>query len=137
MRKGFTLVEVLAIIVILGIVVTMVYPAVINTVKSSEKKAYESQREIVCKAAKMYYLDNINQLPEIDSTTEKFVSIAALVTGGYIADEELKNNEVFKNGKIINPQDSSEIYEIVKVKYESNQYRYLLQSTTDAYYECG
>ena len=75
MKKGFTLVEVLAIIVILGIVVTIVYPAIISTVKSSEKKAFESQREITCKAAKMYYLDNINQLPEIDSTTEKSISI--------------------------------------------------------------
>lgn len=56
-QKGFTLVEVLAVIIILGIVVTIVYPIVVSTIKSSEIKAYNSQREIIKKAAKVYALE--------------------------------------------------------------------------------
>ena len=37
-QKGFTLVEVLAVIVILGIIVTVVYPTVISTIRNSEEK---------------------------------------------------------------------------------------------------
>ena len=41
-KKGFTLVEVLAVIVILGLMSVIIVPKVINTVNDSEKKSYEA-----------------------------------------------------------------------------------------------
>lgn len=41
-KKGFTLVEVLAVIVVLGLISVIIVPKVINTVNDSEKKSYEA-----------------------------------------------------------------------------------------------
>ncbi|MBR3362597.1 MAG: prepilin-type N-terminal cleavage/methylation domain-containing protein [Bacilli bacterium] len=70
-KKGFTLVELLATIVILGLIVTIVYPVVISTINSSRQKARDSQIKIIEKGAKMYYLENPNELKDLDSVAEE------------------------------------------------------------------
>lgn len=49
-KKGFTLVEVLAVIVVLGLISVIIVPKVINTVNDSEKKSYEASVNNLVKA---------------------------------------------------------------------------------------
>ena len=57
-QKGMTLVELLAVIVILGIVAGIGTVAIGNIIESSREDALERQEEMIQQAAQLYYLDN-------------------------------------------------------------------------------
>ena len=130
-KKGFTLVEVLAVIVVLGLLVTIVFPVVTGTIKDSENKAYNNQLKIIIDAAKMYALDmessNTSVIPDIGSDEPTYISIDTLVEKGYLDEEQLADNDMWEGNwgryALISPLDDKRCTQ-VKVTYESNQYTY-------------
>ncbi len=73
-KKGFTLVELLAVIVILGVLLMIAVPAIQNVIRNSRKKSFES-------AAKLA-LENVETMASAERTsstlTECYVSIASI-----------------------------------------------------------
>ena len=60
MKHGFTLVELLAVIIIIGIIFAITFPIVTNNIKDSEERAYNLQIEQIITAAKdMIVSENI------------------------------------------------------------------------------
>ena len=57
-KKGFTLIEVLGIIIVLGIVSVITVPFVYNVIESSKKNAFKETVEGIVKAADVYYARN-------------------------------------------------------------------------------
>jgi general secretion pathway protein G len=57
-RSGFTLVEMLVVLAILGLVVGLVGPRVLNYLSDSKVKAAQIQMENLASALDLYYLDN-------------------------------------------------------------------------------
>ena len=53
-NKGFTLVELLATIVIMGLITTIITPSVINLQKSNKKKKFESYEKVLVSASKIF-----------------------------------------------------------------------------------
>lgn len=75
-KRGFTLVEVLSIIALLGIIVMLVFPKVGGNNNSKKEREFEKIRQIVVSAAKSYYSFNPDEY-KIDIDTlieEKFIS---------------------------------------------------------------
>jgi general secretion pathway protein G len=70
-RGGFTLVEMLVVLGILGLVVGLVGPRVLNYLSDSKVKAAQIQMENLASAVDLYYLDN-GRYP---STEEGLVSL--------------------------------------------------------------
>ena len=68
-RRGFTLVEVLAVIVILGILSTIGVVTVVNIRKNQEKKFDQNQLAIFKQTAKTYFSDNKTLLPTAKDST--------------------------------------------------------------------
>lgn len=67
MKKGFTLVELLAVIVIIAIIAVITSPIVINVVNNTKVKGFEDSAISLLKAAQNYYnsqpLDEVVKLP--------------------------------------------------------------------------
>jgi len=116
MKKGFTLVELLGVIAILGIIGIIAFPVVNSTIKESKQDSYNAQVALIEEAAQKWSVKNVEHLPETGDVL--YIKLNDLITGGFI----VKTN----NGKLINPLDNSEMTGCVKVIYldEYNQYSY-------------
>ncbi|MBO5414955.1 MAG: type II secretion system protein [Bacilli bacterium] len=82
-RRGFTLVEVLAVIVILGILSTIGVVTVINIRKNQEKKFDQNQLAIFKQTAKTYFSDNKTLLPTGKDSTN-IVYLKDLIDQNYL-----------------------------------------------------
>lgn len=73
MKKGFTLVELLAVIIILGILSVLIVPKIVNTINESEQKTNIASAKNLLKSAEYKYQDNeilgINEMITIDFQT--------------------------------------------------------------------
>ena len=71
-KKGFTLVELLAVIVILAVILAIAVPGISNMINSSKRNAFESSLKMVLKAAELKKLEDGSFDPtQLDETTVK------------------------------------------------------------------
>lgn len=133
-RKGFTLVELLAVLVVLAVISTIAFPIVNNMIDAAEEKAYEQQIKTIQKAAKNWEADNSNLLIEIDENDE-MVNISC-----YVTLDRLKYEGYLENVETIDPIDDSimDSY-VVSFEYDidANQYYnevYMSEEEAQDYY---
>lgn len=110
-KNGFTLIEVLGVIILLGILSVIVVPVVSDNIKKSKIKAYDKQVNTILTTAKEWAAANTDAL-----------------NGNYflIKVETLKKSGLLENKQIINPVTNEEMQGCAKVNYneEFNQYEY-------------
>lgn len=113
MKKGFTLVEVLAVIVILGLLIAIVSPVVNNLLGDSEDALYQEQVDNIVKASKKYIVENSDLLPEGSDSTAIYIS-------------DLIDKGIIDSDKVIDPKTKEEMNGCVVVNYNENfnQYEY-------------
>ena len=113
MKKGFTLVELLVVIALLGIIAVMVTTSVIGIMNRSRSSLSESQISTLEKAAEQWGTINPDKMPLDNSVYE--VNIKTLADEGYIDSADLEN-----------PKDGSQLCGVVEISYDTskNQYRY-------------
>lgn len=93
-EEGFTLVELLAVIVILGIIIAIAVPVIGNVTQGAQSDADAAEEELIIDAAQMYEL---NEKTTIGSTTENGVTVKKLVELGYL---QLRGENPNKNGVV-------------------------------------
>ncbi|MCR4581162.1 MAG: type II secretion system GspH family protein [Bacilli bacterium] len=109
--KGFTLVELIATIVILGLIAAVIIVNVSSISKKSTEKEYEAFREAVLSAAQAYSIkesENFNSL-FIDRSFVYF-TVGDLITGGYLRESLINpytKEKIDPNGKIKAVLDSN------------------------------
>ena len=122
-RKGFTLVELLAVIVILAIVLIIAVPGVLSSINKTKNNAYESQLKIIKEAAKNYIVGERSSVVwEGTDPAVTIVSLTRMKEYGYL------------DKKIVDPRDQSELKHLaVEVKKDaSNSISYeIIETTTD------
>lgn len=69
MKKGFTLVELLAVIIILGAIFAITFPLVTDNIRKTEEKAFNLQKEQIIAAAKDMVIKEYVVIPDKQSVT--------------------------------------------------------------------
>lgn len=98
MKKGFTLVELLIVIAILGIVAVIAFPTITNIIRESRESAYKEQERLIIAAARNYMTNNSLELPK--TTTEiKCKTVTELQNSGFLSNKTATSSET----GILNP----------------------------------
>lgn len=110
-NKGFTLVEVLAVVAILVTIIVIVTPKIFKQFKTAEEVTDKEQINTLINTAKLYMNQNSNLLPQ-----ENDLYVIQL--------QELKDSGLIKTNQILNPSTKEELNGCIIVKYENNKYKY-------------
>ena len=111
-KKGFTLVELLAVIVILAIIIGIGITASMTISNKSRDKMYETKIEMIEKAATLYVQDK----PSVLNENGGLVTVKKLLDKGYLK----KDNE---DGTVRNPVDNKSLNNCsLKVTRKNNRY---------------
>ncbi|SEO93696.1 prepilin-type N-terminal cleavage/methylation domain-containing protein [Amphibacillus marinus] len=78
-EKGFTLVELLAVIVILGIIVAIAIPAIGSIIDGAGEKADAAEVQLIIDAARLYEIEEGSTFP---------VTVESLIEDGYLDERQ-------------------------------------------------
>ena len=110
-KKGFTLVELLGVLVVLGLISVIIVPKVIDSITTSKETAYQTQVETIENAAKKYGISNDLLYPK--EGEKKYIAVKDLIAVGELSDKE-----------IINPKTGNKMNGYVLVEYNSGYQQY-------------
>lgn len=79
---GFTLVEILIVVVILGILAALVVPQYLNATEDASKKSAVHEVQRLRKAVEVYLIRHGNELPDVDEGDKTWGSLIAI--GDYL-----------------------------------------------------
>lgn len=82
-NRGFTLVEILAVITLIGVLALITIPTIDVVIKSTREKGYENQKEVILSAAKDYGASNMMELPTVDGDYV-YITLGDLKLSGFI-----------------------------------------------------
>ena len=115
MKKGFTLVEIIAVVAILGIIAVLVVPKVSTTILNSKERVCDSIEKSIIDAANSY---NYMHSSEVDSS---------ITSNGYfdVTILSLKSEGLLET-KLVSPNTNLEISSnnVVRITKNGNVYTY-------------
>lgn len=88
-KNGFTLVELIAVIVILALILLIVTPNVIGTLNRSKARLNETQKQQVISAARNWGMKNVTL--EGNAPSKSSVTISELQKSGYLEDKDIED----------------------------------------------
>lgn len=109
--KGFTLVEILGVIIVIGILALITYPIIDNTIKENKESLYNTQLNEIKEAALGWSYINVNMLP-IDEGGTITITLLELKKAGLV-ELDIRNP---KTGELL-PNDM-----IITITYKNNNY---------------
>ena len=87
-HKGFTLIEIIAVITLLGIIAAIVTPVIYNSIEENKQELYDIQLNNIIAGAKNWAADNVFLMPEEGESI--VLTLGMLKQGGYV-DEDITN----------------------------------------------
>lgn len=110
-NKGFTLVELLGVMIILAVIFVLVFPSVQNIISQSEDTIYQKQINTILNATYDFTLKNVSYLP--DTGQKSYVTLGQLKYDGLIDAniEDPNTNEIFPDNLVISINNVGAGYE--------------------------
>ncbi len=113
MRKGFTLVELLAVIAILSILALVSFPIVSKVMSDMKGEANKSQEKLIIDASKYWVNDHLNLLS--DTVGDIYtLELSTLIEGNYLNKGQVKDLE---HDTVLNDA-------CIKITTEAHKYTY-------------
>ena len=102
MKKGFTLVEILAVIVIIGLLLILIVPPVINRISGSSDEAKETENEFIYNVADMYINEHPEKYPP-GRSGKYCILIQDLIDEGKFGKYCILIQDLIDEGKLVEP----------------------------------
>ena len=117
MKKGFTLVELLAVIIIISITSMIIFPNITRVINDSKVDLYNSQITDIQLATEKWASEHLELLDDTHSN-DIYISLQALRFSGYLEPDEIKN-----------PKDKSTMNGCIRVRYnlDNKKYNYIYE----------
>lgn len=92
-NKGFTLVELLAVLVILTAIMTIAIPSISSSLERTNTKQDEKRKQLLVSAAELYVTDHKNAIyNRLGSQNSCYIEISTLRREEYITDDATKDS---------------------------------------------
>lgn len=117
MKKGFTLIEMVSIIIIIGIIALIAIPTVNSIIKSGREDLYENQLDEIKLASEKWAFNNLDLLPDEEGKSVT-ITLLQLKKGGYLPLDirDPRDNSLLSNGLSIT------------ITYKNNDYEYNIKN---------
>lgn len=122
-NKGFSLVELLAVIILLGILAVILVPNMYSHLQKSRDDLYNAQVNIIKEAAENYVADNIENIICSSSGQNTEISLSILQSGGYLK-EDIKNP---KTNKSFDSKQTVKVTCIEKANSQTGNFDYIYE----------
>ena len=124
-NKGFTLVELLGVIVVLLLVLLVAIPSVTSTFERNKNKIDEQKRQVILSAAEIYVSKNKGML-DYNSFFSGYcgVSVSEIKGQELLTSDELMNSEntalivEYEDGTIVEAADATIMYDVSTKKFK-------------------
>ena len=117
MKKGFTLAELIGVVIILALIALLAFPPILNSIRKTKGELSDASKEILYNATSLYVSENLNDFPKRNGNT-------FCVTLNTLSSKEYLPTKVYDSitGEEIS-QDS-----LIEVKVENNNYTYSMNN---------
>lgn len=125
MKKGFTLIELITVIILIAVIGLIVFPTVNSIIKKSEDDLYNEQIERIKDASEKWAYDNVDKLPNVNYGSIT-ITLLNLKKGGYLPLDikDPRTDEAIPNGLSI------------VITYIDNEYTFTIKDViTDTTYD--
>jgi type IV pilus assembly protein PilA len=119
--NGFTLPELLGVIIILGLIALIAVPIINETIDKSKTRSYNAQVKTIEESGKKWGIEYTSLLPT--GTDKCNIYLGTLINSGYLPDD-----------KFIDPRDGSEMNGVIEISYNvtSKTYNYEYKQTASS-----
>jgi len=119
MRKGFTLVELVGVVIILGIVVLLAFPPLLGMIRDANREITKANETLLLTATDQYVDTYKNDFPKTDG------NVYCVSYGDLIKDEKIPSNIPNKDGKTLDYNT------LIKVTVNNGKYEYALDNSCE------
>ena len=118
MKKGFTLIEIIGVVIILGVIVIIAFPPLLNFVKKTNSEIDDATKTLIFSATSQYIGQYQNDFPTINGNIY-CVTVRNLVSENYISNLNLNDSETL---------DSK-----IKIEVIGDKYQYSIDNSCTSY----